>query len=92
MSGQLLQHLGGTGKPISRLSHANVEAQFHDAQLAHGVVLGLILGSLENKVINNVGVIAVKVRLELETECHQSLRLDCLELQDEKSGRGMSCI
>ena len=34
---QLLQHLCGTSKSITRLSHGNVENQLLDAELLHGI-------------------------------------------------------
>lgn len=36
---ELLQHLGGTGKPVTRLSDANVENELLDLELPHGVVV-----------------------------------------------------
>ncbi len=43
MTGQLLQHLGGTGKSVTRLSDGDVENELLDLQLPHGVA-GLVLG------------------------------------------------
>lgn len=31
-------HLGGTRKPITRFSHADVEAEFPDVKLSHGIL------------------------------------------------------
>merc|ERR1711879_291157 len=39
LTAELLEHLGGTGKTISALTHANVEDQLVDLQLAHRVLL-----------------------------------------------------
>jgi len=41
LTAQLLEHLGGTSKSITRLANGDVENELLDAQLAHGV-LGLV--------------------------------------------------
>ena len=58
LSGQLFQDLSGTGQTIAGLAHADVEAQFADLDLPHGV-LGLCFGThlqtgtkQENKINN----------------------------------------
>lgn len=43
LTGQLLEHLGGTGESITRLADGDVEHELLDAKLAHGVG-GLVLG------------------------------------------------
>lgn len=45
LTGQLLKHLGGTSKSVTRLANANVEDELLDAELPHGV-LGLLFGRL----------------------------------------------
>jgi len=42
LAGQLLQHLGGAGQPVTALTDANVQAELVDLQAPHGV-LGLVL-------------------------------------------------
>ena len=34
---QLLQHLGGSGQPVTALADTNVQAEFTDLQVPHGV-------------------------------------------------------
>ena len=41
-----LEHLGGTSKSITRLTDADVHAKLGNADLAHGVLLDLLLGDL----------------------------------------------
>ena len=43
LTGQLLEHLGGTGQSVTRLADGDVEHELLDAQLAHGVG-ALVLG------------------------------------------------
>ncbi|GMR32326.1 hypothetical protein PMAYCL1PPCAC_02521, partial [Pristionchus mayeri] len=38
LPGELLEHLSGTGKSVSRLSDADVEAEFRNLQLAHRIL------------------------------------------------------
>lgn len=40
---ELLQHLGGTGQPVTALTNADVQAQLANTQLPHGVLLLLTL-------------------------------------------------
>lgn len=47
MTGQLLKHLGGTGKSVTRLANADVEDELLDAELPHGV-LSLLFGRLSH--------------------------------------------
>lgn len=42
---QLLEHFGGSGQPITGLSHTDVEYQFLDLEIPHGVV-SLCVGHL----------------------------------------------
>ena len=44
--GEGLEHLGGTGESITALTNADVHAELGDADLAHGVLLDLLLGDL----------------------------------------------
>ena len=37
LTAQLLKHLGGTSKSVTRLTNTDVQNQLLDAQLAHGV-------------------------------------------------------
>jgi hypothetical protein len=46
LTGQLFQHLGGTGKSVTRLADRDVQDELLDAELPHGV-LGL-LGRLKS--------------------------------------------
>jgi len=39
LASQLLEHLCSTGKPITRLSHTDVEAELANTQLLHGILL-----------------------------------------------------
>ena len=41
-----LEHLGGTSESIARLTDADVHAKLGNADLAHGVLLDLLLGDL----------------------------------------------
>lgn len=45
MTAQLLEHLGGTRKSVTRLADGDVENELLDAQLTHGVG-ALVLGAL----------------------------------------------
>ena len=38
-----LEHLGGTGESITALTDRDVQAELGDADLTHGVLLGLLL-------------------------------------------------
>ena len=38
LTGQLLEHLGGTGQSVTRLADRDVEDELLDAKLAHGVL------------------------------------------------------
>lgn len=38
LTGQLLEHLGGTGEPVTRLADGNVKNQLLDLELPHGVL------------------------------------------------------
>ena len=47
LTAQLLEHLGGSCQPISRLADGDVEDQLLDLQLAHGVgALAIAAGRL----------------------------------------------
>lgn len=61
LTAQLLEHLGGTSKSVTRLADGDVEDELLDAQLAHGVgglvrvalgddilAVGLLLRGLSN--------------------------------------------
>lgn len=61
LTAQLLEHLGGTSKSVTRLANGDVEDELLDAQLTHGVgslvrgtladdilAVGLLLGGLSN--------------------------------------------
>lgn len=61
LTAQLLEHLGGTSKSVTRLTDRDVQNELLDAELAHGVVdllggalgdnilaVGLLLGRLSN--------------------------------------------
>ena len=37
LTGQLLEHFGGTGQPVAGLADGDVEDEFLDAELAHWV-------------------------------------------------------
>ncbi len=39
LAAQLLQHLGGTSQSIAGLADGDVEHEFLDAQLAHGILV-----------------------------------------------------
>ena len=60
LTAQLLEHLGGTGKSVTRLANGDVEDELLDAQLTHGVgslvsgnlAVGLLLGGLSNGLHN----------------------------------------
>lgn len=41
LTGQLLEHLGGTGQSVTRLADRDVQDELLDAELPHGV-LGLL--------------------------------------------------
>lgn len=47
LTGELLQHLGGTGQSVTRLADADVQDELLDAELPHGVLgllrLGIVL-------------------------------------------------
>ena len=43
LTGQLLEHLGGSCQSVTGLAHANVDAELANAQLSHDI-LGLVLG------------------------------------------------
>merc|ERR1719341_3140020 len=47
LTGQRLQHLASPGEPITRLADTDVEAEFPDPQVPHGV-LSLILATLDH--------------------------------------------
>lgn len=42
LTGQLLEHLRGTSQSVTRFTHANVQAEFANSHLSHGV-LSLVL-------------------------------------------------
>ena len=61
LTAQLLEHLGGTSEPVTRLADGDVQDELGNAQLAHGVVglldrtlgldilaVGLLLRGLSN--------------------------------------------
>jgi hypothetical protein len=47
LTGELLQHLGGTGQSVTRLADRDVQDELLDAELPHGVLgllrLGIVL-------------------------------------------------
>lgn len=46
LTGQLFEHLGGTGETITRFTNANVEDKLLNVESLHGVGLGLLFGAL----------------------------------------------
>ena len=46
-------HLAGPGQPITRLANADVEAEFPDPQVPHGV-LGLVLATLDHPDLSEI--------------------------------------
>merc|ERR1719205_455909 len=55
LTGQRLQHLASPGEPITRLADTDVEAEFPDPQVPHGV-LSLILATLDHPDLSLVEV------------------------------------
>jgi hypothetical protein len=55
LTGQLLEHLGGTGKSVTRLADGDVQDELLDAQLTHGV--GSLLGGTLGDDIGAVGLL-----------------------------------
>jgi len=49
LTGELLQHLGGSGEPVSRLSDSDVDDQLLDVKVLHGVGGGGLLSLIRSK-------------------------------------------
>lgn len=60
LAGQLLQHLGRTGQPVTGLTDANVQTQFADTQITHNVLRFVLAcrfrGLKQNKKTNHYRV------------------------------------
>src|SRR4051812_6679064 len=56
LTGQLLEHLGGTSEPIARLADRNVQDELLDAELPHGVGGLLRLHGELDEPVNNEGI------------------------------------
>ncbi|RUS76159.1 hypothetical protein EGW08_016071, partial [Elysia chlorotica] len=50
LASELLQHFGCPGQSVTRFTHTNVQAELADAQLAHDVLFGLVLVSLQDEI------------------------------------------
>jgi hypothetical protein len=66
LTAQLLEHLGGTGKSVTRLANGDVEDELLDAQLTHGV--GSLLGGTLANDIGAVGLLLGGLSNGLHTE------------------------
>lgn len=51
LTAQLLQHLGGSGKSVTRLADRDVQDELLDLQLAHGVARLVLAGSHDIRAI-----------------------------------------
>lgn len=72
LSGELLQHLGGPGQPVSTLPDADVQAQLADAEFLHGILLLLTLVLEKKHKVNQA------IKKSLSSLQHSSLSISVL--------------